>query len=587
MRYGEAQSLLTYHERLRSRDQNWASLREELAELFLPNRQGFLGDDYLEGDEKMDRVLSSAPLMTRRGLATAVSMMLRPAGRQWFGIQAMDDRLNMLPSVRIWCETVSKICFDMIYDPRAHMEANLSQADDDLVTFGDALVRVGWNKQAKHLQYRTHSLNGAYFIRNAVGEVDGVVIEYPDFTLRQVIEKFGEDRLTAGLKAKLSGTSPDMEQKVPLLHSVLPRADAERLGLKVPRQFEYCSVWTSLSCKEHLDVGGYYEFPYLTPGWDRSAGEVYSRSPAMVALNDARLLQAVTEDFIEAGHLALRPPTYSVTDTINGPLQLYAGGHTHIDMTGVMNGRGEPIGVIQMGGLPNGISEFMQGLVQSIGSAFYRDILRLPSVDTEKMTAAEINARMDEFMREAAPVFSRIEHNYNSPHVTRVYAIAEREGMLPDPPPELQGQPLKFSYESPIKNARDKAEALKIIEGVNYILPAAQAFPEILDNFNPDAFARMTAAKLDLPEHLFKPVEEVMQMRAERAKKMKMAEMAELASKAGPAIAQMGRLIPESAKAGLIPTGQGGLPLPPPEINYEDELLGASQLLSEELMAGM
>lgn len=576
-----ATRLLTFHERLKSRDANWQSLREELAELFLPNRQGFLGDE-VDGNERMDRILSSAPLLARRALASAVSMMLRPPGRLFFGIQAMSDELNMVPQVRMWCEQVTKIIYDMIYDPRARMESNLAQADDDLVTFGDAIVRVGWDKAAKHLKYRTHSLHGTYFLRDSVGEVNGILIEYPDYTLRQVIEKFGEDKLTEQLKSKLTGDQPNLEEKIPLLHTCLPAVDAKRFGVKVPQGFEFASVWTSLNCREHLDVGGYYEFPYLVPGWDRAAGEIYSRSPAMVALNDARLLQAVTEDFIEAGHLALRPPTYSAMDMINGPLELYAGGHTQINTMGLSQS-GEPIGVIKLGALPDGIAEYMEGLINSIGAAFYRDILQLPSMRDQDLTATEINARLDEFTRQAAPVFSRIEHNYNSPHITRVFNIATREGLLPDPPQELQGQPLKFSYESPIKAARDKTEALKIIEGVNYLLPAAQAFPEMLDNFNPDAFARITGAQLDLPEMLFRPIKEMEAMRAERAKKMKMAEMAELASKAGPAIAQMGRLIPESAKAGLIPQEANGLPLPAPEIDYESELMGAQDLLLEQL----
>jgi len=564
-------TLIAFAEQLKSRDSNWQTFREELAELFLPNRQGFLGDE-TAGSERMDRILSSAPLLARRGLATAVSTMLRPPGRPWFSAQAFDERLNMSSDVRQWCEIVSSITYDAMYDPRAHMEANLAQADDDLVTFGTAIVRVGWDTKERHLKYKARSLNGVYLIADSVGEINGAIVEYPDYTLRQIIERFGEQNLTEQMKGDLQSSRPDLEKKYPLLHTCIPAKDAARFDIQVPgKGFEYVSVWTSVTDRQHLSIGGYYEFAYLTPRWDTTSGEIYGRSPAMVALNDARLLQAMTEDFIEAGHLALRPPTYSAMDMINGPLELWAGGHTQINMLGAQ-GNAEPIRAIQMGALPQGIADFMSAVEQRIGAAFFRDVLELPSAREKDLTATEINARLDQYMRQAAPVFTRIEHNYNAPHVNRVFSILSRAGMYPDPPPEIQGQPVKFTYESPIKVARQKAEALKIIEGMQMLLPSAQAFPSLLDNFDPDALARLTGAKLDLPESLFTPVEQMAAMRAERAKQMKINQLAELAQKAGPALAQMGGLIPKSAQAGLIPQGQGGGGgMPPPDLGFDLE----------------
>lgn len=579
-------TLLDYVQKLESRDANWASLREELAELFLPNRQGFLGDE-VDGNERMDRILSSAPLLARRGLATAVSTMLRPPGRMWFSCQAFDDQLNMSPAVRQWCEIVTSITYDAMYDPRAHMEANLAQADDDLVTFGTAIVRVGWDVAAKHLKYKTHSLAGTFLLCDAVGEINGAVIKYPDYTLRQIIERFGEKNLTEQMRGDLNNsTRPDLEKKYPLLHTCIPAKDAARFGITVKPGFEYVSVWTSIKCRQHLDVGGYYDFAYLTPRWDTASGEIYGRSPAMLALNDARLLQAMTEDFIEAGHLALRPPTYSAVDMINGPLELWAGGHTQVNMLG-MQGNAEPIRAMQLGALPQGIADFMSAVEQRIGAAFFRDILELPSARDKDLTATEINARLDQYMRQAAPVFSRIEHNYNAPHVNRVFSILSREGRFPDPPPELQGQPLKFTYESPIKVARDKAEAMKIIEGVNYLLPAAEAFPDMLDNFQADTFARLTGAKLDLPEALFTPIADMQAMRAERAKKMKMMEMAELANKAGPALAQLAGVVPKAAQAGLIPQGGNQMSLPAPDLGFDmEEAVTGAMDGADELLLG-
>ena len=340
----------------------------------------------------------------------------------------------------------------------------------------------------------------------------------------------------------------------------------------------YASIWMSTDCKESLEVKGFDYFPYLTPRWDVATGETYGRSPAMVALNDARLLQAMTETMVDAGEKALNPPLWGMGDLINGPLDLQSGGFNSVDSTGLA-GAAAPINPIQLGTIPDQIMEFMQVVEQRIGAAFFRDILELPSARDNDLTATEINARLDQYMRQAAPVFARIEHDYNAPLVKLVYKILTVEGVLPPPPKSVMEfeaytgeESIAFDYESPIKVARDKSEAMKVMETMQTILPLAEAYPQVLDNMDPDFVARFVGGKMDLPIAAFKPMEEVMEIRAQQQKKMELAEQAELINKAGPGLAQMGGLIPQAAQAGLIEGGQGDYPIPVPEGLPFDEM---------------
>ena len=585
MKLSSAQeNLVRLTERERKSRTNWDQLFEDLAEMFLPNRRGFQSF-ITQGEERFDEVGSSAPALARRSLQAAVSTMLRPSGRIWAQGRCKFDELNADPEVRVWHQTVTNLMFQYMYDPRAHMEAQLAMCDDDLVTFGSGITRIGWDRKGGHLRFRTRSLVGTYFFVDAVGQINGIV-SFEEWTLRQIVERFGEDNLTKDMKRKYSQSKRNakLDDKYELLHIVVPVADAQAMGMKFKQPFS--SLWVSTKCKESLESKGFDYFPYVTPRWDVSTGEIYGRSPAMVALNDARLLQAMTETMVDAGEKALNPPLWGVSDLISGPLDLQAGGFNPVDTTG-LNSAMAPVNPIQLGTLPDQIAEFMSIIEQRIGAAFYQDILQLPSARDGQLTATEINARLDQYMRQAAPVFSRIEHNYNAPLIKTVYTVLKVEGIIPPPPPAIQEveyftgeESIEFEYESPIKVARDKAEAMKTMETLQTVLPLAEAYPQVVDNFDPDFLARFVTGKMDLPQEAYTPIKQMMAVREQNAKKMEMAQQAEMIGKAGPALAQMGNLIPNAAKAGLIPGGNPeALPLPAPDTLPFEDIAGLEDVL--------
>ena len=571
---------LAFAMKLQSGRGNWDSLFERLAEMFLPNRVGFQSA-YEPGEDLLDDLNSSAPILARRGLSAAVSTMLRPPGRPWFSGKVKFEQLNQDPEVRMWLEQVSSIMYSYMYDPRSKMELNLAMADDDLVTFGNACVRVGWDSAKMHLRYRVRPMAKCYFVTDSTGNIVGVV-NFEMWTVRQLRDRFGDEKLSKNMKKDLSKSKPDLDREYEIVHIVLPVSDAKAMGM--PFKQPYTSLWMSAKCKHALESKGYDYLPYLTPRWDLSTGETYGRSPAMVALGDAQLLQAMTETMIDAGEKVLNPAMWGHGDSINGQFDISAGSFNPIESSGMM-GNYPPVNTINTGTLPKEIFDFMQIVEERIGASFYRDILELPSARDSNLTATEINARLDQYMRQAAPVFSRIESNYNAPHIHLVYQILTEQRVLPPKPEsvtqfeEFAGEEaIEFDYESPIKVARDKSEAMTIMEGLGVIMQGAGSFGEqavmqVAENFNPDAIARMIGPKLDLPEWVFVPLEEMMQAREARMKQQEMMAQAEMAGKAAPALsaaAQVGGLVPDAAKAGLVEADQPYALPNPDQIPFED-----------------
>lgn len=547
-RLNKHQDLLSFATRLKDNRQQWLVLWDELAMYFLPDRRDFLSKQIDGQDRRMD-IYGSVAEIARRGLSSTLATMLRPAGKTWFKARTKNQALMGLESVRLWCEAVTEITYAALYDPKALFEKQAAECDADVVTFGTGVLQIGWNKAGQHLKFKTHSLKYAVPMMNEAGHIDTMFMWWK-MPLRNWLQMFPEQKLPKSMQDELSNPNPKIDREFEVLHACLPNADYKRLGLG-PNRLPYSSIWIGVDDKELIDESGYYGFPYATPRWDTTTGEVYGRAPAMIALRDARLANVITKSMVDASEKALNPPLMGAADLIRGNIELWAGGFTSVDMQG-MGQSGEPIKPVQLGTQPQKMLELLNLIEDRIGAAFFRDILELPSARDKDITATEVNARLDQYLRQAAPVFSRLEANYNASIMNRVFDILFREGQYPEPPQELLGQEIEFEYESPIKAARDKAEAMKIGEYLQMTLPLAQANPDILDNFDFDVIARLTGQKSDVPQIIFKQLEQMLQERQARAQQQKMAQMAEMAKAIGPAAGSMMQGLAKSKDAGLI-----------------------------------
>lgn len=560
---------------IRARDSrgNWLTLWQECRDIFFPDVESFIGME-MDGSERRSNVFTSLPELARRGLSTTIGAVSRPDGVRWF--RARPKRLDLAGNERVkaWLDVVTAITYQALYHPKANMTAVLAASDAGLVTFGTDLVRMGWDVAGKHLTFRGENIKNVVLTQNKNGQIDGAST-FKTYTLRQVVAMFGEDMLTSKMREHLaSGKHGGLNLEMPfeLCHVCMPNADFAHHGF-APGRFPYVSLWFSVGCRELLDKGGYWQFPYLARRWDTVSNEVYGRSPAMTALNDARALLAMEQTFLDAGEMAVRPPLGAWAQMIRGDVNLISGGLTLFESQGYSQ-TGPPIWPIQTGEIPKAALEYMNVKQQRVEAAFYRDILELPKPDAEKMTAAEIYARDKQYLRQAGPVFVLLEHNSNAPLCDYAFETLQREGQYPPPPEEMfaAGEDyaeVEFEYEGPLKMARDRAEAMKVVEGLGMIQQLAEKMaPEqaqmVQDNFDVDVITRFIGMKNDLPQIIFRPLEAMLADRQARDQQMQQMRMAEMASKMGPAIGQIAGGAARAKDSGLLGTNE---PMP---INADD-----------------
>jgi Bacteriophage head to tail connecting protein len=519
-----------YARRLRdNRQTNWDSLFDECAKYFLPERRDFITKE-TPGQERMDELFISTPIIARRALGTTVSSMLRPANRQWFQARMDDERLNQVSEIRQWLDAVTQTTFANLYDPRARFEEQAAEVDNDLVTFGSGILYFGLNRGQGHFVFEAVSLSEACFAENEMGHIDQMY-RFRTMPLRNVVSTFGMDKLTPRLKDKASASKPDWEEPFEILHAVLPNAEFERFGFRA-NNLPFQSVWIETQEKKALERSGYFTFPYATPRWDVLSGEVYGRSPAMTALPDARVANAIAQTLLDAGQKAVSPPMTAPTDMIRGEVELFAGGLTLFDGAGFQY-QGPPIRPVELGkNIPLGV-EILQAYEERIYAAFYRDILMLPN--RPDMTAEEVRRRTDEFVRQAAPVFARVETDYNAAVVHRAFNVLEREGAFPKRPDDIVNRKVQFIYESQVKQVRDKARALNTIDALNSIIQLAVVNKDIIDNVNWDMASRMLMRDLGAPEAVLATEAQLEAIRQQRQQQEAAAQALIAAQQAGVA----------------------------------------------------
>lgn len=453
------------------------SLWQETAENFYVERSDFTVSRYL-GEEYAAHLYDSFPTRARRDLGNAFSSMLRPRGRDWFHATATDDALNESQAVKAYMERVTKTTKRFLYDPKSQFVRATKEGDMDFATFGQCVISVEERRSRDGLLFRCWHLRDVAWCENDEGVIDtvhrkvkmsarGVVARYPDTAPSQVKDCVAKEP----------------HKEINLRHIVIPIEDYDA-SKKRPANAEYVSIMLDADNCVVLQEQFLPEFGYVIPRWQTISGSQYAFSPAtIVGLPDARLIQAMSLVILEAGQKSVDPPTIATQEAIRSDIQLYAGGTTWVDAE-YDEKLGEALRVLDLGKNIAVGADLLQMIREAISDGHYLNKLMLPPVEGD-MTAYEVQKRIEEYIRQALPLFEPVETEYNGGLLDTVARMLLRLGAYGKPeemPEELRGQGMEWRFESPLQEAseRQKVTAYQDVAGLTQI--AAQADPTVVKN---------------------------------------------------------------------------------------------------------
>lgn len=507
-------------------------LWQELYEHFLPWQADFttsldLGEDYASD------LVTSYPILVARDLADTFGGMLRPADREWAIMEAegLEDW-----AAKVWLEKATKAQRRAMYDRPAQFLSAVKAGDRDFAVAGQCVVTVELMPGGTSLLYRHWHLRDVVWTDDLAGEVSCVHRKWKP-TAYDLALTFGEARLHEKVRDQLSkqaGKDPYCE--INCRHIVMP---ASRYQGDVKFRTPFVSIYIDVDNSHEIEVRGLRINPYVIPRWQKVGQSQYAVSPAAVAaLPEARLLQAMCFTLLEAGEMAVKPPLMANRNSISGGIDFRSGGITYV-LEDDGDRKHDVVRPLHMmgPGMPLGL-ELQTRSENLLKMAFYADRLQMP-VRGPDMTAYEVSQRVQEYIRNALPLFEPVETSYNGGLCEKTFAVLADAGGFGAPetwPEALRGREISFRYVSPLRDAHEARLGTVLGEASSLVAQAGAVDPSAMHVIDAPTAVREALAGIGVPtkwtrskEAIEQRVREAQQAQAAQAALGSMQQASEIA----------------------------------------------------------
>lgn len=470
-----ALELVDLGNKLFSKKEPLNSLMQEIALQFYPVRATFtMTGDYL-GRDHADHLNDSYPTIVRRDLGNAISATLRPRDQKWFSASSLDDERDQIPENAQSLEYVTGVMRSSMYDMRSKFVRATKEGDHDFITFGQTVISVEEGPDRSHIYYRAHHLRDCAWLENDIGDVDH--LHRKDRMLgRNMIRRFGEKKVhRTVLDAVKKDPSAEFNVRCIMMPSdeydyTGPGAKPAKGGKRAPYVMIYVDADNGMVLRESPSP----DFIFVVPRWQTLPGLQYAVSPCTsIALPDGRLAQAMGLMILEAGEKMVDPPMLASEEAIR-EINLKAGAITWADLAydRKLSEAAQPINI---NADMRTAFAMRADLRDMLTKAFFIDKLALPEA-TDKMTATEIRARLEEHVRNLLPLFEPMEHEYNGRLLDKTF-FRLRAMNLFDPQritDDLSGADISWSFKNPLQEASTRILASQFQEAAQLEAGASQ-----------------------------------------------------------------------------------------------------------------
>jgi hypothetical protein len=506
---------------------------QDLAGRFAPRRGRFLSgaNDSRRGARKDRRIIDNTPLLAARTMASGMMAGISSPARPWFRLRLANSRLNEVDGVRAWLDQVQRLMLEVF--ARSNLYNCLHTLYGELGVFGTGAL---WVDEDEETVVRGYTLTvGEYWLASSRRLAVDTLYRSMWWTVRQIVDTFGRDAASAGIRANFDSGLLDLEYEI--IHAVEPNPNAAPLAARLPSdaafpwggrltgQLPFRSVWfergqsgggySAAGERSLLKVSGYEEFPAMAPRWDVVGTDTWGSGPGWVALGDAQQLQIQQRDKLQAIQKMHKPPMVGPPELRNEPASLLPGGITYTaDPTGKAFRSAIDVR-IDISHLTEDIRETQE----RVKDAFYANLfLMMAESDRREITAREIDERHEEKMLMLGPVLERLHDELLDPLVKRVFAIMARHGLIPPPPQGVNVAGMQIEFISMLAQAQ-KAVATGAIERFwQFGMQIGQAKPEAMDRLDADGTMDAYADMTGVPAGVVVDLDKALKVRDARTK---------------------------------------------------------------------
>jgi hypothetical protein len=203
-----------------------------------------------------------------------------------------------------------------------------------------------------------------------------------------------------------------------------------------------------------------------------------------------------------------------------------------------------------------------QQIRQRISRVAYEDLfLMLASSDRREFTATEIAERKEEKLLALGPVLEQLNQDLLDPLIENTFNIMLQQGLLPEPPEELQGMALKIEYTSIMAQAQKAIGISGLDRFIQFTGNLAQVQPEVLDKVDADEAIDLYGDMTGMPPTLIRDDDKVAAIRQQRAQaqaKQAAAENAQMTAQSAKTLSETNMNNPDSALNSVVEAAKAG-----------------------------
>lgn len=509
---------------------NYEASWQDTAKYFLPTKTD-ITTQKTEGDNKdIFTLYDSTTLTSLDNFANILNGTLTNKSSPWFKVSVHNDELKDDDKINDWLDDTTKKIWNEIYNPTSNFEIAHYENLQAFGCFGNIAIKIEEGKSSlfnfKALHIRTFAIS-----ENDEGKIDNCVLTM-QMQARQIVGKFGaiEGAKIHETITKANEKSPYQNFEIKLF--IMPRKDRDPNKMDASNM-PFVGYWVDMANNTVILEIGFNTFPIAFGRGTKSAGETYGVGRAILALADARTLNRMMSDYLEASEKSLKPPLIANAE-FERQISLRP---LAINRTKSMVGNGralEPI--IDTKGFQPTI-ELMLNKQEAIRKIFFLD--KLVVLDDPRATATQILELRAESYRIMGSIATSIAE-YLESILDRCFDIIFRKSyaedgaftLLPEAPlkelpdslkgktDELTGKivfpKFKVEFINPITQSQRSNQNNSIDAFVMSAMNMAQVNPAVLDRINFDNVIKNKGEILQIDPALIRNDEDVEALRTQR-----------------------------------------------------------------------
>jgi hypothetical protein len=484
---------------------------QEITTYIMPWNGRYFRQDRDKGRRRANQIYDNTAIRALKTLGAGLMSGATSPARPWFRLGVSDTDIGSSQNVKLWLDDVTTRIHQVFQKSNTYRA--LQQVYEELGAFGTgaSIILPDFQNVIHHYPLTA----GEYAIAtDAQGKVCTIYREF-EMTVSAMVKEFGLENCSPTVQS-LYHQGNALDQWIPIIHAIEPRADRDP-SKKDAKNMAWGSYYfeSGEGNGQMLRESGFKNFPGICPRWSVAGGDIYGNSPGMEALGDVKQLQHEQLRKANAIDFQSNPPLQVPVSMKNNEINRLPGGVTYYD-----GAQASPIKSafdVQLN--LQYILTDIQDCRDRIKQSFFSDVFMMLANSTNpQMTATEVAERQEEKMLMMGPVLERINNEALQPLVETTFTLMMDAGMIPPPPPEMQGQALSIEFIGILAQAQKAIATNSVDRFVESMGTVAQMKPEVLDNFNPDAWASTYSDMMGVDPKLLVDPDQVQQLRQQRAK---------------------------------------------------------------------